>query len=476
MKAFIIPSYTFTPGASGVGTVNLSGISDFNIKYLLAIINQTRGILIYSTANASLRFTNVTGTTVTLFADTTGQSSGDVLQVVYEDQTGAPISDTPIQSLAASPVRPVGQMVDTAGFSSSGASVLDPFFNAPIVGSGVTYNQGNGFLNIVSGTTINSEFLARSVKSYKGSLRMRFTIQTSGRTNNTSLGVMLADLIGEGLSYTINSTTSVTVTVPNHTFTAAEVGQFIQFAGVTGAAAVSGRYAIASVVVGTSITFTVSGFPASGTGTCTLFGRNYVRTIFSGTNAAQTNIDAQRNGWATGDTTITINTTGSPGTLIQFDLNGREVYFSDTIRGTTATATLSSRASRFENIPDATTEMYVWIWGFNGTVSPATAVTYTLGHISVESFPNQSVFVQGVRSSGTQNPIPVFLQAGGNAVGSVGINAGATLQNVTAVNGVTTVNTLTDQTNIGTLSARPVIPAFENMLAIQSNINNIIVT
>ena len=85
MKSFISPTYTFTPGASGVGTVNLSGISAFNIKYLVSIINQTTGEIVYSTASPSLRYTNVSGTTVTLFKDTTSMSSGDVLQVIYDD-------------------------------------------------------------------------------------------------------------------------------------------------------------------------------------------------------------------------------------------------------------------------------------------------------------------------------------------------------------------------------------------------------
>lgn len=87
MKSFIAPSYTFTPGVSGVGTVNLSGISGFDIKYLVSIINQTKGEIVYSTASTSLRYTNVTGTTVTLFKDTSSMSSGDVLQVIYEVQT-----------------------------------------------------------------------------------------------------------------------------------------------------------------------------------------------------------------------------------------------------------------------------------------------------------------------------------------------------------------------------------------------------
>jgi hypothetical protein len=84
-KAFISPTYTFTPGASGVGTVNLSGISAFDVKRLVAVVNQTRGVVIYATGSTSTRYTAVSGSTLTLFADTTGQNSADVLQVIYED-------------------------------------------------------------------------------------------------------------------------------------------------------------------------------------------------------------------------------------------------------------------------------------------------------------------------------------------------------------------------------------------------------
>lgn len=84
MKAFITPAYTFTPGAPGVGTLNLSGVSGFEIKRLVAVINQTAGKLIYSTGNEALRFTALAGTTLTLNADTATQNSADVLQVIYE--------------------------------------------------------------------------------------------------------------------------------------------------------------------------------------------------------------------------------------------------------------------------------------------------------------------------------------------------------------------------------------------------------
>lgn len=84
MKKFISPAYTFTPGISGVGSVALTGIADFNIKSLISIINQTDGIVVYSTASPLLKYTSVAGSTVTLFFDTSSMSAGDTLQVIYE--------------------------------------------------------------------------------------------------------------------------------------------------------------------------------------------------------------------------------------------------------------------------------------------------------------------------------------------------------------------------------------------------------
>jgi hypothetical protein len=444
MKSFLAPSYTFTPGASGVGTVNLSGIAGFNIKYLVAIINQTRGVTIYATGSTATRYTALAGTTLTLFADTSDHNSSDVLQVIYEDQAGSPISDTAVQTLSATPVRQVGQMVDGAGFSAVGASVLDSFFNAPIVSGSVTYNQASGSLAISAGTTANAEFLARSVKSYRGSMRMRFSIIASQRIANTNLAVLLSDLIGEGLAFTINSATSVTVSVPGHTFDATNVGQFVQLGGITGAAAVPGRYAIASVVAGTSITFTVAGFPASGSGTCTLFGRNYLRNLLTGTVPTVINIDAQRNGWATGDTAAVFNTSATAGNLVQVETTGREVFWSDMLRATSVTPAAASRGSRYENIPDATTDLYVFLWNFNGTTAPASSTTFTLGSISVESFPNNPVYLQGIRSLGSANTLPVFPTGGSMAsVTAAGLASPSVVADVASAAITATANSTT---------------------------------
>lgn len=68
------------------------------------------------------------------------------------------------------------------------------------MGTGVSYNQAAGSLNILSGTNTNAEFLARSVKRYRGALRMRFTTTLSQRIANNNFAVLLADLIGEGLA------------------------------------------------------------------------------------------------------------------------------------------------------------------------------------------------------------------------------------------------------------------------------------
>lgn len=343
-----------------------------------------------------------------------------------------------------------GQDQVVANFNDVGVSVIDPVFvqpglpGGPIVGTGVGYSQAGGALAITAGTTANAEFLARSVEVFNQSSRLRFTTILSQRNANNNFLVLLADLIGEGLGYTINSAVSVTVFVPGHTFTDKNVGQFVFLGGITGAAGVPGRYAIASVVAQTSITFTVAGWPASGTGTLTLFGRNHVKTQFTGTTATNVLFDTQANGWAAGDTTATINTTAAPGTLINIDNNGCETFLSDSLRASTTTPGFLLRASRYEGMPKPMTPMYIFLWSRNGTSAP-TATTWTLGSLSVEAFTSTPVFLEGNRMMGATNPIPVTVQAGTASIGNIGT--------VTTVTGVTTVSTVSTVTSSQTASS-----------------------
>lgn len=50
-----------------------------------------------------------------------------------------------------------------------------------------------------------------------------------------------------------------------------------------------------------------------------------------------------------------------------------------------------------------------------------------------------------------------------------------TVTTVTTVTGVTTVTTLGNQTSVGGYLANPQVPALTNIVAVQSNINNILV-
>lgn len=382
---------------------------------------------LFTTKTTETGGVNVSHVNIDNFPATQTISNADITSI--NTKIPATLGTTPSQGVSAPPTRLVGEEIVTAGFSAVGSSVLDTFFNTPIVGTGVTYNQGLGALNILTGTNTNAEFLARSARSFRGSMLLKFSIIASQRIANSNFAVLLADLIGEGLAYNIVSATQLDVTIPTHGWTSQMVGQFVQIGGFTGAAAVPGRYAIASIVDANTVRFTVSGFPASGTGTCTVFGRNYVRNLFTGATATTMNWDAQRNGWAPGDTAATINTTASPGTVVYNDLRGREFFLQDKLRASAASPNTVTRASRDENIPEPTTDLHVFIWSFNGTVAPASTTTFTLGHVSVETFANQPVYIQGFRPQGTINQLPVNIVAG-------------TLPTVTTVSTVTAVTNL----------------------------------
>jgi hypothetical protein len=135
-------------------------------------------------------------------------------------------------------------------------------------------------------------------------------------------------------------------------------------------------------------------------------------------------VDAQRRGWASGDTTATINATAAPGTIIHCELTGREVFWSDQLRASITTPNVATRASRLENIPDDNLDLYVFLWAFNGTTTPASSTTWTISFLSVEKFPNTPVYLQGMRATGSANPLAVTLY--GTTVGA-NLNAGTAL-------------------------------------------------
>lgn len=316
-------------------------------------------------------------------------------------------------------VRPVGQDTWACSFSGVGASVLSDDLTLMAAGTGVTYSQSGGNLLITTGTATNAEFLARSLRSWRGTMQMRYSFVASQRIANQNCAVILADLIGENLACTINSATSITVAKTDHGFTAQNVGQFMFVGGIIGAAGVPGRYAIASVPSADTITFTVAGWPASGSCTVDLFGHTHVKHLYNGTTATSVLADSQRRGWASGDTALTVNTSASPGHIVQSHIAGRELYWGDTLRASSATPNMTLRGHRIENLPDDNLELYVFVWNYNGTVAPASTTTWTLGFISVEKFANLPVYVQGQEMQGAAAAAPVAVIGTATVAGTV---------------------------------------------------------
>jgi len=198
MKSFITPAYTFTPGVSGVGTVNLTGITDFNVKKLVSIINQTRGEIIYSTASTDLKYTNVSGTTITLNKDTSAMSSGDVLQVIYESSDavlagyvsndgttkGAPLTENGALGVGNGMIKFRDGFASLAQLEGPDSAIWDTEIvnqGSSFIGRGGT-TLGSAYMNMsMCPLTANSEIKMISKQSYKLPFRYMFLPSFSQR-------------------------------------------------------------------------------------------------------------------------------------------------------------------------------------------------------------------------------------------------------------------------------------------------------
>jgi hypothetical protein len=123
MKIVLPTSPVFTPGVAGVGTLNFTtnGLaSTFEVKRVFAVINQTRNSLIFAETVANVGYTSFNATTkiMTLQADTSACSSGDTLQVIYDD----PAATVGITSLPSIPAgsNSIGTVVLGAGSAAIG--------------------------------------------------------------------------------------------------------------------------------------------------------------------------------------------------------------------------------------------------------------------------------------------------------------------------------------------------------------------
>lgn len=329
-----------------------------------------------------------------------------ILAKLLQSQTGMPV-----EADSYYPILPVPSFSYRCGFDRAYSNGVDPDFLAlRVTGTGQTVNQTGGNLVITSGTTANAETIIRSTTPFSGNLIWRWNTTLSQRIAQNNFHVELVDVIGDSLAYTINSATSVTVTFPSvNPFTSANVGQSMWLGNITGAAGLPNRYAIASVS-GLTVTFTVASWPATGSGTLSLFGWNYHSVIYQGTTATNADFDCQRRGYASGVTTATINTTAS-GHVGTISVSDGETAFADQTGASATGIEITRRASRVRNVPLNETELYLQIRCRNGTTNPASGTTWTIGFVDIGNCSTLPVTIQNVAMMSANSGLPCSLES-----------------------------------------------------------------
>ncbi len=100
----------------------------------------------------------------------------------------APLTTThPLPNASGSVVRQAPAEIWSVGFAAVGSSLLATELTQRRQGTGVGVSQSSSNLVLTSGTTANSEYLARSVQSFRGALTARHKTILSQRIANNNL-------------------------------------------------------------------------------------------------------------------------------------------------------------------------------------------------------------------------------------------------------------------------------------------------
>jgi len=253
-------------------------------------------------------------------------------------------------------------------FTKTGAGlVADEVVQVGPTGSGMTVAQAYGNLLVDTGTTVNADFLMRSVESIKGGHISRAKIILSQKIVNQHFGIYLADLIGENCAFTTDATgLLISITLPTgHGFTDANIGQSCYLGGGSGAAViVPGRYAITAVaanVVTFSPVFACTWSRSTTTATITFLGGNPIFSIAeAATVSASSDVAAIVNG------AVSLLTQSSGGVSTFTCLNAG---------ATSGTLTLTMSAKAWT--PSASGTVTVFGWNCVSLVKNGTSATTT---------------------------------------------------------------------------------------------------
>lgn len=342
------------------------------------------------------------------------------------------IVDLPTQNTPALPIRQAPMKYFDVSFSQVGAGLLSPEFTLIRTGTGQTVNQSNGGLVITAGTTANAETVIRSVASFNGALTLKHVITLSQRILQNNFTVELVDVLGDNLAYNIVNTTTVDVTLNNHGFTAANVGQTIDLVALS-SVGTPVQAVIASIPNANTIRFTVAGWPATGSGTLSLTGWNKIECNHTTNNISAT-FNTRRRGWQNTAVTVNTNVTSAPGLMVALSTENGVVSFADKL--TTSVGVLANRNSWDTNVPTPETELFIQIRVTNGSSGPATSTTCTFGMFRVEDYIPTQVSLTSTRQQTAQNSLPVSTIGTTTVAGTVT----ATLASTTITSGTITLS------------------------------------
>ena len=423
MNNKIVKNYTFNAVAKTVTSTDFS-----SIEIILSILNVTTGDIIYLPNNPNKGGTLSNGV-LTLDYNTTSMSDTDKLQIIIENS---------VKNFKWS-------------FSKVIASGVDTDFGTVIkTGTGQTISQSAGNLVVTTGTTAYSESIIRSNQPFNPNGIVRWGLQLSQRIANQNFSIEFVDVIGDNLSMTINSTTSVTVTKTAHGFTSADIGKGMWIGNISVASCLTQRATIASVTTDT-ITFTVVGFPASGTGTCSLFGYNFYQTIYSGTSTtALGSFATQRLGWQNLIPSPTVSSTSAPGHIGIIDSpRHNDASLNDQSNTSGTSNQIAQRATSNQNIPEDT-PLYLQIRVFNGTAAPASTTTLTMFFVDAQMYDPQMISIAGIQSISGKNSLPVYFPAASSVTAHEGTPVTPTAY---TLNSAATTNAVAVKASAGTVYA-----------------------
>ena len=378
--------------------------------------------------NAPVSLNEVNGTTISMGQ----QSSGSSLPVVISSSQTSTIPA--VRGSSGIMVTPIPQKLFRTTFAKVRSSADTEFFTTIVTGTGQGVTQAAGNLLVTTGTTTNAETILRSTSTFSGSTLARIQTILSQRIVNNNFFVELVDVIGDSLVASASSATSLTVTIPSNPFTSENVGQSMYVGALAGGlVGVPNRYAIASVS-GNNVTFTVAGFSVT-SGTCSLFGWNYIQATYNTATATSAQYDTQRKGWNNGNTSLVVNTTAAPGHQLIMGTEDGNAFVADQLVASGASVALAQRGSRVVNLPDETATLYLQIRAVNGSTAPASTTTWTLGMCSVENYTPTAVSMYNAKAQSLSNQSPVTV----TNTPAVTVSSGT----VTTVSTVTTLSSMT---------------------------------